>query len=499
MVKKWISENIPAVFKVAMTWVYFIFTPQPGKKPKKEPMNPATGGHAMSNESGTWASFEKAEARALAVNADALGSIILPGYTGIDLDGCVVDGVISPQARRIMSRLDTYTEFSPSGTGIHLIIKGAVPKDRKFTALGVEIYSGQRFLTFTGHIVPGCCREIRDINTELNQLYDELVRQEDESKVVKTLLAKVKKSNDTGFQPLYEGKWEGAHPSQSEADLAFCSKLAFWTGKNEKQTDQIFRQSGLMRAKWDEKHFSDGRTYGQGVVAKAIETSTAKRSDSDDAVNNNDIAEQILKEHTLLLYADKFYAYLKGCYRPLYIEEIHRWIKKILKRKFSVSKVNNTLLALRTEAFKRPEDIKNVVYLNVKNGLFDVNTYQLIAHTPEVYSINQLNVNYDSLARCDVWRQVVERIFEGDTARINLLQEYFGYCLTRETDYEKAMYLIGEGSNGKTVVLYVLEQLIGKENCSSIPLEKFNDFHYLARLAGKIVNISIETNAKSEV
>ncbi|MEI8013131.1 MAG: hypothetical protein WCI27_11760, partial [Candidatus Omnitrophota bacterium] len=271
MVKKWFPENIPPVFKDAISWVYFVFIPQPGKKPKKEPMNAATGGHAMSNEAGTWSPFEKAEAKALAVNADALGSIILPGYTGVDLDGCVVDGLISPQARKIMARLDTYTEFSPTGTGIHLIIKGAVPKDRKFTALGVEIYSGQRFLTFTGNIVEGCCREVRDINVELNQLYEELVRQEEENKAVKTLLSKIEKSNDSAFLVLNEGKWAGSYPSQSEADLAFCSKLAFWTGKDEALMDIIFRKSGLMRFKWDEKHFSDGRTYGQAVIQKAIE------------------------------------------------------------------------------------------------------------------------------------------------------------------------------------------------------------------------------------
>ncbi|MGB3113622.1 MAG: phage/plasmid primase, P4 family, partial [Candidatus Omnitrophota bacterium] len=97
------------------------------------------------------------------------------------------------------------------------------------------------------------------------------------------------------------------------------------------------------------------------------------------------------------------------------------------------------------------------------------------------------------------WVKTLREIFEDDSAQIMLLQEYFGYCLTRDTDYEKSLFLFGEGANGKSVVLYVLEELIGRENCSSIPLEKFNDMHYVARLRDKLVNISLETNAKADV
>lgn len=211
------------------------------------------------------------------------------------------------------------------------------------------------------------------------------------------------------------------------------------------------------------------------------------------------IADQIIKDHILIYYADKYYEYREGCYRPRYIEEVHKWIKRITRQKFSVSKVNNILLALKTETFKKPDEIKGVQYLNLKNGLFDIDTYELKPHSPSVFSINQLNVNYDNSAQCALWLKSLSEIFEGDAERIALLQEYFGYCLTRETDYEKAMFLNGEGSNGKTVILYVLEQLLGKENISSVPLEKFNDFHYLARLSGSLANINIETNAKSEV
>ena len=157
------------------------------------------------------------------------------------------------------------------------------------------------------------------------------------------------------------------------------------------------------------------------------------------------------------------------------------------------------LVALKTETFIKPDVINSVSFLNVKNGLYDVDNMRLIPHTSQVYSINQLNVTYQNNAQCPLWVKTLREIFEDDSTRIMLLQEYFGYCLTRDTDYEKSLFLFGEGANGKSVVLYVLEELIGRENCSSIPLEKFNDMHYIAQLRDKLVNISLETNARADV
>ncbi len=76
--------------------------------------------------------------------------------------------------------------------------------------------------------------------------------------------------NGARFARLFAGKWEGEYGSQSEADLALCSMLAFWTKKDAARVDALFRDSGLFRPKWDERHFGDGRTYGQETVAKAI-------------------------------------------------------------------------------------------------------------------------------------------------------------------------------------------------------------------------------------
>ena len=132
------------------------------------------------------------------------------------------------------------------------------------------MYSGSRFFTFTGDLVPECPQDIREVN--ISRLYDELVQMDDANKQIETLFKRIKKSNNATFFVLYEGKWQDSYPSQSEADLALCNKLAFWTGKDPALMDLLFRKSGLMRPKWDEKHFSDGRTYGQSLIEKAIES-----------------------------------------------------------------------------------------------------------------------------------------------------------------------------------------------------------------------------------
>ncbi len=78
-------------------------------------------------------------------------------------------------------------------------------------------------------------------------------------------------ANGDKFKILFVGKWqEAGYSSQSEADLAFACQLAFWTCKDSSQMDRYFRCSGLMREKWDEKHYGDGRTYGQATVQQAI-------------------------------------------------------------------------------------------------------------------------------------------------------------------------------------------------------------------------------------
>jgi len=76
-------------------------------------------------------------------------------------------------------------------------------------------------------------------------------------------------SNGEKFERLWNGNTVG-YDSQSEADMALCCLLAFWTGGDQTQMEHLFRQSGLLREKWDEVHYADGSTYGEKTIERAI-------------------------------------------------------------------------------------------------------------------------------------------------------------------------------------------------------------------------------------
>lgn len=236
-----------------------------GQRMDKVPMNVLTGTPAKTNDPATWTDFTSALNGAVEHGFDGIGFVFNPPFVGIDLDHCVKDGAIAPYARGILKALDTYSEYSPSGTGIHIICKGTIPKATKISSLGLEIYTKGRFFTFTGNRLFEYPAGIFNRAAEIQAL------QSGYSKIAEILKAINKSKDAVRFNRLFSGNWSGDYPSQSEADLALCNKLAFWCKRDLALMDAIFRQSGLMRAKWDERHFGDGKTYGEMVLQKAAD------------------------------------------------------------------------------------------------------------------------------------------------------------------------------------------------------------------------------------
>jgi hypothetical protein len=107
-------------------------------------------------------------------------------------------------------------------------------------------------------------------------------------------------ANGAKFSKLSGGDFRD-YESPSEADLALCSMLAFWTAGDRSRMDHIFRQSGLMREKWDEKHFGDGRTYGQSTIQKAIEQTTETYSSSQNPETKDDTDKEVFSYSDLHL------------------------------------------------------------------------------------------------------------------------------------------------------------------------------------------------------
>jgi len=209
--------------------------------------------------------------------ADGIGFMLGDGFAGVDLDECrnVVTDEIDPWAAEIIGRFPTYGEVSPSGTGIKLFCYGKLPEGRRRNG-NIELYSETRYFTFTGQRLECSPLESTDCQTQIEELQREITPQksakpkpprpettlDDQQLLDKAMGAK----NGDKFRRLWEGKGNGT--SQSEDDLALCNLLAFWTGGDAERIDQLFRQSGLYRDKWERQDYRD-RT-----IALALEDTT---------------------------------------------------------------------------------------------------------------------------------------------------------------------------------------------------------------------------------
>ncbi|WP_134672239.1 phage NrS-1 polymerase family protein [Halorussus marinus] len=294
---------LPEALREREQWVCWREEDRDGK-PTKIPVTPGAGGFASSTESDTWSDFETALEYTETEHADGIGFVFTDDdpIVGVDLDDCrdPKTGDVDDAARDIIDRLDSYTEVSPSGTGYHVLIRGELPEGRNRRG-NIELYDTARFFTVTGDHVEGTPSRVARRQDALVAIHREYVQDTDtEAKsesghrgatdeesatsgavnvdvdlADEELLEKATNaSNGEKFERLWSGNTVG-YDSQSEADMALCCLLAFWTGGDRTRMDQLFRDSGLLREKWDEVHYADGSTYGEKTIERAI-TSTSE-------------------------------------------------------------------------------------------------------------------------------------------------------------------------------------------------------------------------------
>jgi hypothetical protein len=242
---------------------------------------------AASNRTATWATLDevldayaKHPARLSGVGFNQHGSDVV----GIDFDDCVDDaGNVAPSFWRWVQRFNTYTEISPSGRGIRMFGRGRKPGKHEKRG-DVELYDGSstRYLTFTGNHVPGTPLDVNDVTEPMAELYAETFGAEEPAPTptptqpvnlddAELLARAIAAKNGARFLALWQGD-ASAHSSRSEADFALVGALLFWTAGDEARVDRLFRQSGLMREKWDRR--TGERTYGALTITNCAAGST---------------------------------------------------------------------------------------------------------------------------------------------------------------------------------------------------------------------------------
>ncbi len=119
----------------------------------KRPYSPYSSAPASSTNSSTWGTFEEAVERTNREDG-YLGFVFNDdGYVGIDIDHCVKeDGFFTDEAMEVLENFNSYSEYSKSGDGVHIIIKGDLPFNGRKNN-GFEIYKKSRFFVLTGNLV----------------------------------------------------------------------------------------------------------------------------------------------------------------------------------------------------------------------------------------------------------------------------------------------------------------------------------------------------------
>jgi DNA-directed RNA polymerase subunit RPC12/RpoP len=282
-------ENIPGELKELRQWVCYRLEERDGNF-TKIPKNPNGGANARINDPNTWNTYQLALERSARYDGIEFMLSADDPYTFVDLDHCVDDqGTIERWAQRIINDFDSYTEYSRSGHGIHIIVRGAKPGKKCKNAKDypqIEVYDHSRPIVMTGNLVPGTCGIIQPAANQINELYQYLFGDTEspaqaqlpqsgstpsveettggilsDSDIIK-LACKSKSGNS--FELLWNGNLSEYNGDWSAADQALCNNLAFWTGKDPDRMDRLFRQSGLYRDKWDRQDYRD-RTIDKAI------------------------------------------------------------------------------------------------------------------------------------------------------------------------------------------------------------------------------------------
>lgn len=525
----------------------------------KRPIDPKTGNFAKSNDPSTWGDFDTAVQAAQ--KWSGIGFMFSKsGYFGVDLDDIAEDlqnyrdgggGIVT----EFVNALQSYAEVSQSGTGIHIICKGCLPKGGRRRGK-VEMYDSGRFFVMTGQPISEYA-EVTECSERIRPLHEKYIGggKEPTANIRQTsalpqtadeiLKAAVNSKNGTKFKALYSGDWSGYYSSQSEADIALCNMLAFWTGCDAAKMDALFRTSGLMREKWDRA--LSGSTYGALTIQKAIadctevyrgktdfhanignasgaaisvgnpERTEKQRLYSFDDTGNAQRFCDLFGSEVRYSYTDKrwlFYDGRKWCtdmtgtigrLADKSVEAMAAETKvyaeideteggdmcKAFQKHIKASRSNKSKKAMLSEAMHyvpiMPSQLdRHKGYINTPAGVIELKTGKVTEHSPEHYFSKLTNAEYDLHAECPQWLKFLDDIFAGDKDLIRYVQKAVGYTLSGSTAEQCMFFLLGSGRNGKSTFIEVIREIFG-DYASNIQPESI----MVKRSGGSAINSDI--------
>lgn len=317
-----LKNKVPLELRQLKQWVVWKREWDEDKKDwRKVPYNARTGTRASSTNPDDWSYFESAlRSYRRRKDYNGLGFVFGPDrcFTGIDLDHCrnPKTGAVEGWALRWLKTLNSYTEVSPSGTGIKVIVRARRPGDKGSKNDRCEAYDHSRYFTITGRRVGGFSNRVETRFEEVAEFVLKMLPTKDRepateeekpepSKRVpklkdREIIAICKRAkNHRKFLRLWRGawkkvadeeKWEDRSPSAADASL-ICL-LAYYT-KSPKQLDRLFRRSKLYRDKWERE---DYRNFTISTALKKVTAQYVPTPRSSECIANLELVKKTEKE-----------------------------------------------------------------------------------------------------------------------------------------------------------------------------------------------------------
>jgi len=519
-------DKIPSELKVLKQWVLWGDHPKDGTP--KTPLQ-TNGKTAKSNEPKTWNTFENV-LKAFKNDNDngkfkGIGFVISKDDSccGIDLDDCrdSETGIIKPQFLKIVDKLKSYTEISPSGKGLHIICKlqNNRPYTKKINQKPFEFYPHGQYLTFTGNVLNGYeTIEYRD--KEVREFYDEKFEKEENNPKITTS----KNSND--IVDLIKSKIrieslvsdygvkigrnnKGLCPFHKEKNPSFTiypdtnSFHCFGSGCEkhgdifnfvmEKENCDFKTALKILadKAGIDICNKKNNRNLDKKQIPKQINQKSPYFDGSTFIPKR--LADELMSENHYLDNGVKLYQYNDGVYKEIRKRVIEKQCSIKLGEDSRIYRINEVYAHICRENHLEIDMLdnhvkKNVHLINVLNGMLDIKSMKLLAHDPKYFSVIQIPVIYDPSAKCNNILKFFNETLFPDC--LDLIGEMFGLFLIPYTKFKKAFMLYGDTDTGKTTFLNLIHSFIGFNNVSAVSLHDLIDDKFKrVQLLGKLLNI----------
>jgi putative DNA primase/helicase len=573
-------EDIPAELRDRPQWICWEEAIRNGK-PTKIPKQPDASGNAKSSDMATWGSFEEAIATAEERSDWGIGFVFSDAgpYLGIDLDECLVDGRPREWLREIGTEAfaeDAYLERSPSGDGLHVILKDCdipewwtnVDRDTDHGHEEVAVFDTGRYFTFTGDAIEISAESVGsvDLDSWLRDAHREFetgapwqspstretTNDDIDLDVHDVVLSSQYPEGERREHPVHgsdtgsnfmvdEGRetwrcWRhgctgnALHLIGIKAGVIDCGQ---WTNGSVSSDDwsEIFAEArdhgydvGDPQREYTsapdeaqaEAHTDGGAaaisgsgTPGGGPMTldERVRAEVLTPLDPPEDYTGEEIELGVAMDRFANLLTDEYsfvkprsdvrgwrdtlYVYVddEGIYEPHGESFVKSETERLLGPVANNQRCQEVFKKIRRQSLVRPGELTADPHrLVVENGIVDLHTGELSDHTPDEYHRTKLDWAYDADAECPRIDEFFHEIV--DDSDVRTLYQLVAHAIYKEYLEEKAAMLLGDGQNGKSVYLSVLEEFLGTYNVSRRSLQDFSEKDYAANnLQGKLANL----------